>query len=80
MIRNLYSVILNWYSIDVMLCEKDAQDLCRLSIKLWPWIGTNQRLQLIYMRSFTFLSEDSVLSTFVRFFASLCLIIRCFSV
>lgn len=74
MIRNLYNVILNWYSVDVMLNEKDAQDLCRISIKLWPWIGTNQRLQVIYMRSFAFLSEDSVLSAFDRFFGSLYLI------
>lgn len=63
-IRTIYTLILNWYSSDCLLNECEAIELCRLSVLLWPWSGTNQRLQLTFMKALTHLSEDSLAGIF----------------
>lgn len=55
-----YNILLNWFSSDCLQDEDYIVQLCRISIKLWPWTGTNKKMQLVFMKTFTFVCEDSI--------------------
>lgn len=59
-LKMYYTVILNWFSVDCLDDENVIVEMCRISIKLWPWTCTNYAMQLVFMKTVTFLSEDSV--------------------
>lgn len=75
-LRTLYSMLLHWFSQDCLVGEVNEtastephhvnfsntsiNRFCQLSMRTWPWIGADQRLQTVFMRSLAFASEDSV--------------------
>lgn len=68
-LRMWFALLLNWFSQACLTgCAANGvnfgpdaiQRFCRLVVRTWPWTGADQQLQMVFMRSLAFASEDSV--------------------